>query len=70
MIAREIVDFLGLVLSILSNHYVFWYIIFASIIAYGVIKIHKEENKPYLKPLLKIMALYYLLRGTFDIFFM
>lgn len=70
MIAREIVDFLGFVMDIFSNHFVFWYIIFASIVAYGTIKINKEEGKPYLKPLLKVMTGYYFLRGTFDIFFM
>lgn len=69
MIAREIVSFLGLVMDIFFNHYIFWYIIFASIVGYGVIKVNKEENKPYLKPLLKVMGFYYFIRVTYDIFF-
>lgn len=69
MVAREIVDFLGFVMDIVFNNFVVWYLILPGIFTIGFIKVCKEDDKPYLRPLLKFLAIYYVARTIVIIFF-
>ena len=69
MIAREIVDFLGSVMDIVFNDFVFFYLILPFILAYGLIRSYKKDNQPYLKPVMSILAIYYVLRTIIILLF-
>lgn len=62
MIAREIVDFLVLVMYIVFNDFFVWYLILSGIFTFGLLKGYKKDNKPYIKTVLRVLAIYYAVR--------
>jgi|GEM_PF-2564135 hypothetical protein len=68
-LAAEIYEFVKLLLSIVFNNYVIWYLVLPGIIAAAIIKLKKQENKPYFKSILKFLIIYYVARTIVVIFF-
>lgn len=61
-LVAEIYEFIELLLSIVFNNYVIWYLVLPGIIAAAIIKLKKQENKPYFKSILKFLIIYYVAR--------
>lgn len=63
-----IFEFIWMVFNILMNRYVFAYVVLPGIISAGIIKYYKEQGNPVLRPVLKFLAIYYVVRTIAVIF--
>lgn len=64
----NIFEFIWLLFEFLMNRYVFGYVVLPGIIVSGIIKYYKEQGNPVLRPVLKFLTIYYVLRTIVVIF--